>query len=175
MLSALLGFLIWNYPKGLIFLGDGGAYLVGFWIAEVSVLLVIRNPEVSIFFPFLLCIYPITETIFSMFRRVVLRSVPLGVADNKHLHHMVFYRIVRLSKKNKFLKPNSYLKNASVALLIWVFSLIGIVPAVIFWDDQLMLFVFVFVFVFIYLWLYFIIIKFRIYKFLRIFSKASQS
>jgi len=36
--GALVGFLIWNYPKGRIFAGDGGAYLLGFAIAEISVL-----------------------------------------------------------------------------------------------------------------------------------------
>src|SRR6266852_2129946 len=36
MIGALLGFLGWNYPKGRIFLGDGGAYLLGFWLAEIS-------------------------------------------------------------------------------------------------------------------------------------------
>ncbi len=30
MIGALLGFLVWNYPRGKIFLGDGGAYLLGF-------------------------------------------------------------------------------------------------------------------------------------------------
>jgi UDP-GlcNAc:undecaprenyl-phosphate/decaprenyl-phosphate GlcNAc-1-phosphate transferase len=29
MIGSLLGFLVWNYPRGLIFLGDGGAYFVG--------------------------------------------------------------------------------------------------------------------------------------------------
>lgn len=33
--GAILGFFVWNYPRGLIFLGDGGAYLVGFLIGEV--------------------------------------------------------------------------------------------------------------------------------------------
>ena len=35
MIGALLGFLVFNYPRGAIFLGDGGAYFVGFWIAEL--------------------------------------------------------------------------------------------------------------------------------------------
>lgn len=47
MLGALLGFLAWNYPAGKIFMGDGGAYLLGFWLGELSVLLVVRNPDVS--------------------------------------------------------------------------------------------------------------------------------
>jgi UDP-N-acetylmuramyl pentapeptide phosphotransferase/UDP-N-acetylglucosamine-1-phosphate transferase len=51
MLGALLGFLVWNYPAGKIFMGDGGAYLLGFWLGELSVLLVVRNPDVSPWFP----------------------------------------------------------------------------------------------------------------------------
>ena len=38
--ASILGFLVWNYPRGTIFLGDGGAYLLGFLIAELAVLLV---------------------------------------------------------------------------------------------------------------------------------------
>ncbi|HEY6722286.1 MAG TPA: glycosyltransferase, partial [Burkholderiales bacterium] len=71
MIGALLGFLFWNYPKGKIFLGDGGAYLLGFWLAELSVLIVARHPEVSPWFPMLLLVYPIFETLFSMYRRKV--------------------------------------------------------------------------------------------------------
>jgi UDP-N-acetylmuramyl pentapeptide phosphotransferase/UDP-N-acetylglucosamine-1-phosphate transferase len=65
--------LIWNYPRGKIFLGDGGAYLLGFWLAELSVLLVVRHPEVSPWFPMLLLVYPIFETLFSMYRSKVLQ------------------------------------------------------------------------------------------------------
>jgi UDP-N-acetylmuramyl pentapeptide phosphotransferase/UDP-N-acetylglucosamine-1-phosphate transferase len=36
--GAVLGFLHAQLPAGLIFLGDGGAYLLGFMIAELSVL-----------------------------------------------------------------------------------------------------------------------------------------
>ena len=35
--GALLGFFIWNWPRGLIFLGDGGAYFVGYLVAILSV------------------------------------------------------------------------------------------------------------------------------------------
>ena len=34
MMGALIGFLLFNYPRGPIFLGDGGVYLIGFWVAE---------------------------------------------------------------------------------------------------------------------------------------------
>ena len=47
MMGAIAGFFIWNYPKGLIFLGDGGSYLIGFWIATLCVLLISRHEEIS--------------------------------------------------------------------------------------------------------------------------------
>ena len=34
LVGAIAGFLVWNYPNGLIFLGDGGAYVIGFLVAE---------------------------------------------------------------------------------------------------------------------------------------------
>jgi UDP-N-acetylmuramyl pentapeptide phosphotransferase/UDP-N-acetylglucosamine-1-phosphate transferase len=43
--GATAGFLIWNYPVGLIFLGDGGAYFIGFMLGELAMLLVMRNPR----------------------------------------------------------------------------------------------------------------------------------
>ncbi|ETH93665.1 MraY family glycosyltransferase [Bordetella pertussis] len=43
--SATLGFLVWNFPFGRVFLGDGGAYFLGFMLAELAVLLVVRNPS----------------------------------------------------------------------------------------------------------------------------------
>ncbi len=46
-IAGLVGFMLLNYPFGKIFLGDGGAYLAGFWLAECAVLLLVRNPEVS--------------------------------------------------------------------------------------------------------------------------------
>ncbi len=48
--AATAGFLVWNYPRGLIFAGDAGAYLWGLLIAAISLLLVKRRPIVSPWF-----------------------------------------------------------------------------------------------------------------------------
>ena len=56
-IGAVLGFFVWNFPAGLIFLGDGGAYFLGFYVAELAILLLHRNPAVSPMFPLLVCIY----------------------------------------------------------------------------------------------------------------------
>ena len=36
--AATAGFLIWNYPRGMLFAGDGGAYVWGLTIALASLL-----------------------------------------------------------------------------------------------------------------------------------------
>ena len=51
-IGAVLGFFVWNFPSGRIFLGDGGAYFLGFYFAELSILLLVRNPDVSPLVPF---------------------------------------------------------------------------------------------------------------------------
>ena len=71
------GFLVWNYPRGMLFAGDGGAYIWGVVIALASVSLVQRNVLVSPWFPLLLLIYPVWETIFSIYRKLV-RGVSPG-------------------------------------------------------------------------------------------------
>ncbi len=65
LVGATAGFLIWNYPRGKIFAGDGGAYVWGMVIAVAVVTLVQRHRVVSPWFPMLLLIYPVWETVFS--------------------------------------------------------------------------------------------------------------
>lgn len=91
-LGSVLGFALWNFPRAKIFLGDAGAYFLGFWIAEISVLLVVRNDDVSPWFPLLATGYPIIETLFSIFRRKFLLRSKVGQPDNEHLHQLVYRR-----------------------------------------------------------------------------------
>lgn len=95
LIGAILGFLYWNWPGGRIFLGDGGAYIIGFFLGELSVLLVVRNPEVSPWFPLLMLIHPVIETCFSIFRRKVRAGRSPGEPDNEHLHQLVYRKIGR--------------------------------------------------------------------------------
>ena len=94
-IRAVLGFFIWNFPAGLIFLGDGGAYVLGFFVAELSILLLVRNPEVAPLFPLLVCIYPVFETLSSIYRRRFIRAVPPSMPDGIHLHSLIYRRVVR--------------------------------------------------------------------------------
>lgn len=91
--AATFGFLLLNYPSGRLFLGDGGAYLLGSVIALAGVLLVQRNPGVSPWFPMALVIYPVWETLFTVARRTVIDRTRVGDADVRHLHSLVHRRL----------------------------------------------------------------------------------
>ena len=95
MVGALVGFLLWNYPKGKVFLGDAGAYFVGFIYAELSIQLVTRNAGVSAWFVIALAAYPIAETLFSMYRRKVVRHAAAMQPDAQHLHSLLYLYFLR--------------------------------------------------------------------------------
>ena len=158
MIGALLGFLAWNYPKGRIFLGDGGAYVLGFWLAELSVLLVVRHPEVSAWFPMLLLVYPIFETLFSMYRRKVIQGQSPGLPDRLHLHQVIYMRLRRARADAS--DPASMTRlNSRVAPYGWLLTLCCAVPALLFWGETQWLvaasLLFCAVYVALYLWLFF--------------------
>lgn len=157
--GAIAGFVFWNYPKGRIFLGDGGAYLIGFWIAELCVLLVTRNPSVSKWFPVLICIYPIFETLFTIYRRMVRRLHP-GMPDAKHLHQMIFRRIVRTPSN---IDANILLKeNSRTSPYLWFLTSLAIMPAILFWQTKWLLQLSALIFCVSYLWLYWAIVRFKL-------------
>lgn len=161
MIGACMGFLLWNYPKGLIFLGDGGAYFVGFMVAELSVLLMARHPVVSVWFPFLLCIYPVFETLFTIYRRKFVKGVSPGLPDGIHLHTLIYRRVVRLQLGEDVSKYKVQ-RNALTAPYLWLLSSLAIIPAVIFWQNAYLLMFFVVLFIVSYILLYRKIINFKI-------------
>ena len=134
-IGAIAGFMLLNFPRGLIYLGDGGAYLVGFWIAELLVLLVARNPAVSPWFPILVCCYPIFETLFSIYRRVFLKRIHPGVPDVAHLHHLIYKRLVRWLVGTN-LSAHRTQRNALTSPYLWVLTSTCVVPAVLFWKNS---------------------------------------
>jgi UDP-GlcNAc:undecaprenyl-phosphate/decaprenyl-phosphate GlcNAc-1-phosphate transferase len=153
MIGALLGFLAWNYPKGKLFLGDGGAYLLGFWLAELSVLLVARHPEVSPWFPLLLLAYPVWETIFTMFRRKVIQGVSPGLPDRLHMHQLLYLCLAR--DRADASDPASLARmNNRVAPCTFLVGLACAAPALMLWRESLWLVAASFSFAGAYLWLY---------------------
>lgn len=153
MLGAIGGFLIWNYPRGLIFLGDGGAYFIGFMIGALSVLMLARHPQVSAWFPLLLCIYPVFETLFSIYRKKLVRGKSPGAPDGVHLHMLVYKRMVRWAVGSSEARLITQ-RNAMTSPYLWVLSSMGTIPAVLFWQNQWILMAFVVLFSVSYVELY---------------------
>lgn len=169
--GALVGFLIWNFPRGRIFAGDGGAYLLGFMIAEISVLLVKRHPEVSPWFPFLLVIYPVWETFFSIYRKKFLRGTSPSLPDGLHLHMLIYKRLVRWMTGSKDAKHITR-RNSMTSPYLWAFSLMSIIPAVFFWKNAVILKFIVLMFIVIYVQLYWSIVRFRTPRWLILRKRA---
>jgi UDP-N-acetylmuramyl pentapeptide phosphotransferase/UDP-N-acetylglucosamine-1-phosphate transferase len=153
MAGAVVGYFVWNYPSGRLFLGDGGAYLLGFWLAELSVLLVARNPEVSPWFPMVLLAYPVFETFFSIYRRKILRGHSPGHPDALHLHQLIYNRLARVAVGSKRPRDITH-RNNMVAPYIWAASALLIVPALLLWRSTPALVALVIAFCTGYVWLY---------------------
>lgn len=165
MICALFGFFIWNYPRGLIFLGDGGAYLIGFWISILSILLTVRNPVVSPWFACLINMYPIFETIFSIWRKRYVKKISPGMPDGVHLHMLIYGRIARWINPNDV---NSYFtSNARTSPFLWILSSMAVFPAVIFWKKTWLLEFFSIIFCLSYIFIYRSIVRFKIPKWLK--------
>jgi UDP-N-acetylmuramyl pentapeptide phosphotransferase/UDP-N-acetylglucosamine-1-phosphate transferase len=158
--GALLGFFVWNFPAGLIFLGDGGAYFLGFYIAELAILLLHRNPTVSPMFPLLLCIYPVFETVFSIYRRRFLRSMPPSMPDGIHLHSLIYRRVMRWAVGNQSAKALTR-RNSMTSPYLWLLCMLAAVPSVLFWDNTAVLSVLIVLFGVSYVALYWRIVRFR--------------
>ena len=128
LLGAIFGLLVFNFPKGKLFTGDGGAYLIGFMLSALSILLVHRSFVVSPWLPMLLLLYPLTETLFSIFRRLLIEKTSPFDPDNKHLHSLIYRSIKHQDEK--------YINNnAKTSVLIWPIMLCTTIPAILFWND----------------------------------------
>ncbi|XZG70807.1 MraY family glycosyltransferase [Chitinibacteraceae bacterium HSL-7] len=160
MMGAILGFFVWNFPRGLVFLGDGGAYLIGFMVGEMAVLLVARHSEVSPWFPLLVVIYPVFETLFSIYRKKFVRGMSPGVPDGVHLHMLVYKRLVRWAVGSPDARHRTT-RNALTSPYLWLLCSLSVVPAVLFWRQPHMLQLFLLLFVVLYVLLYRRLVLFR--------------
>lgn len=87
MAGALAGFLFFNFPPAKIFLGDGGAYMIGFFVASVSLESSRKGYVVGSLLVVIVALgVPILDTLFAIIRRAV-RGVPVFRADAEHIHH----------------------------------------------------------------------------------------
>lgn len=90
--GAALGFLRHNYNPARIFMGTGGAYVLGFTLACLSVVGTLKTAAAAaIFMPLLVFGLPIVDAVVVVIKRI--RSgVPITQADKRHFHHGLLAR-----------------------------------------------------------------------------------
>ena len=129
-------------------------------IAFASILLVQRHSLVSPWFPMLLLIYPVWETVFSIYRKLV-RGVSPGMADALHFHQLVYRRIVwgvfHDDESRRML-----MRNNRTSPYLWTFTLLTVLPAVLFWRNTPVLIAFCCLFIVSYVCAYLAIVRFKV-------------
>lgn len=130
--GAVLGFLLFNYPFGRIFLGDGGAYSVGFLLAVLGIALAVRHPGVTPFAMLLLLFWPLADLTLAIWRRWRRRR-PVSVPDRLHFHQLV----MRALEIEVFGRRRRRLANPLATALMMPFIAAPVVAGVAFHDRPL--------------------------------------
>lgn len=136
-IGSSIGFLVLNFPKGKIFLGDGGAYMLGFIIAILLAILT-QAPSISAWFGLSLMIYPVWEVVFSMIRRRKEKKSTTE-PDKAHLHTLIYKR---------------FKSNPLTSVILWAFNLPFMALSVIFAHNAWALIGICVIFVLIYMKIY---------------------
>ncbi|MCC5635182.1 undecaprenyl/decaprenyl-phosphate alpha-N-acetylglucosaminyl 1-phosphate transferase [Nostoc sp. CHAB 5844] len=85
--GAALGFLRYNFNPAQIFMGDGGSYFMGFTLAAVGVIGLVKVPAfTAVILPYLILAVPILDMSAVILTRIRRGQLP-WVADRCHLHH----------------------------------------------------------------------------------------
>jgi UDP-N-acetylmuramyl pentapeptide phosphotransferase/UDP-N-acetylglucosamine-1-phosphate transferase len=107
VMATVGGFLLVNFPRGLLFLGDAGAYVIGFILACIAVKMLMLQPDLSPWALVLVFFWPLADMVLSVARRTAKQISPLR-ADKMHFHHVV-QRSVEIhflgGKKGAFSNP----------------------------------------------------------------------
>jgi UDP-N-acetylmuramyl pentapeptide phosphotransferase/UDP-N-acetylglucosamine-1-phosphate transferase len=151
--AAICGFFVINWPWGKIFLGDGGSYYCGFSLAWCCIMLVERNITISPFAALLICIYPFTETIFSIYRRLIRRRQITG-PDTHHLHSLIYRRYI---KKN----INVINRNSKAGIFVAMLSLPTAILACIAYKSNMLCMLICILYMILYIVVYKRIINFK--------------
>jgi UDP-N-acetylmuramyl pentapeptide phosphotransferase/UDP-N-acetylglucosamine-1-phosphate transferase len=155
--SLVLGFFVFNFPYGKLFLGDGGAYLLGFALAWIAVILPFRNPSVSHWAMLVICAYPVLEVMFSIFRKQRREGHHPGQPDKVHLHMLVYKRVVL----KRFREKSAVILNSLTSIIIWPYAIGSTIIGVVLYESTLSMFFALLVLIVIYHVVYVRLIRFH--------------
>ena len=147
--ASIAGFFLLNFPLGKIFMGDGGAYFIGFMLSMIGLIFVDRHDVLSNWFVLALLMYPMYELLFSIYRKKIIHKTLASQPDGYHLHMLIHKAVVARNPKSTKLMNNSM-----TSPFLWLISLVSIVPAVVWHDDKIMLIGWACVFMMVYTAIY---------------------
>jgi len=139
--ASVFGFFLVNYPFGRIFLGDAGAYTLGFVLSWFGIGILINAPEASPWAILLVLFWPVFDTLLAIYRRLK-RKADAMAPDRLHVHQMVMraLEICILGRRNR------RIANRLSTLVLAPFIIAPPVFGVIFWDQTVLAFSAVLVF-----------------------------
>lgn len=122
MAGGLLAFLRFNFPPARIYMGDGGAYFLGFLIGAMTIANSHKGTVLAaLIAPVIALGLPIIDTAMAIVRRG-LKGLPLFRADRKHIHHRLMQRGLSRTK---------------TVLLLYAISIVFLLMAfAMFWSEQ---------------------------------------
>lgn len=132
IIGAILGFLLFNFPFGRIFLGDAGAYTLGFVLAWLSVFLMAELPALSPWAVVMLFFWPVIDTFLAMWRRQK-SGVSMGQADRLHFHQVV----MRSMEIIVFRRKARARSNPLTTLAVLPFMIPPALSGILFWNDDM--------------------------------------
>jgi UDP-GlcNAc:undecaprenyl-phosphate/decaprenyl-phosphate GlcNAc-1-phosphate transferase len=92
LIGACIGFLRYNFNPASIFMGDSGAMFLGFALASISLLGVMKSvAAIALAVPLLIIGVPIFDTASAIVRRIRHKR-PIQEADKGHIHHRLLGR-----------------------------------------------------------------------------------
>jgi uncharacterized protein YggT (Ycf19 family) len=113
----------------------------------------------------MVCIYPVFETLFSIYRRRFIRATPPGLPDGIHLHSLIYRRLMRWAVGARDARAMTQ-RNSMTAPYLWMLCVSSLVPALLFWDSTPMLAACMLLFAVAYIGLYWRIVRFQTPKWL---------
>ena len=114
LVGAVLGFIPYNFQPARIFIGDGGAFSLGYLLAVVSVTGLFKQAAlISFIVPVFILALPITDTVFAILRRMF-KGQPITQPDNRHIHHRMLALLSRRYRRRMPLAQWSVLQEQLV-------------------------------------------------------------
>ncbi len=118
LFGSCVGFLPFNFYPARIFIGNTGAYFLGFVLAVISIGGVFKvSAVISFLLPVMIFALPLFDTVFAFFRRIAHGQAPFS-SDKKHLHH----RLIELGLSQRHAVLVMYAVSGLFGLLAVIFT-----------------------------------------------------